>query len=127
MAYAFHACHDGASYAVALWSNPVTNMLPCHWLELRRLAIAPDAPKNTASSFISWMVRYLKKKCPEREKLISYQDTEVHTGGIYRAAGWTMGRRGKSGDWNHTSRFRPTKNGIETNRAEKVRWERDLV
>ncbi len=126
MLHAFHARHADTSYAVALWSNPVTNMLPTRWLELRRLAIAPDAPKNTASSFISWMVRYFRSNFKEADKLISYQDCEVHSGTIYKASGWEIGRTGRSGDWNHPSRFRPVKNGIETNRSEKIRWERDL-
>jgi len=126
MSYAFHARCGDMSYAVALWSNPVTNNLPSHWLELRRLAISSDAPKNTASSFIGWMVRWFRKKAPQHERLISYQDCDVHLGTIYRASGWRVGRIGLSGDWNHKSRFRPTKNGIETNRSEKVRWEKTI-
>ena len=42
--FAFAAHKTGIVYAVALWHNPSARGLPSHWLELRRLAVAPDAP-----------------------------------------------------------------------------------
>lgn len=85
---AFCAHHGGYIYAVALWHNPSARMLPAHWLELRRMAVAADAPHCTASWFLGRMTRYFAVTCPERERLISYQDTAVHKGTIYLAAGW---------------------------------------
>lgn len=87
--YAFKMSFQGVTYAVALWNNPSARTLPGHWLELRRMACAPDAPKYTASRFLALMVKWFRKNTPEREKCISYQDTAVHQGTIYKAAGWT--------------------------------------
>jgi hypothetical protein len=84
--FAFKAEAGGIIYAVALWHNPSARGLCQSWLELRRMACAPDAPKNTASRFLAWMARELKQ---HTDRLISYQDTAVHSGTIYRAAGWT--------------------------------------
>lgn len=133
--YAFLAQYSAVTWAVALWGNPTVRMLPPHWLELRRLAICDGAPKNTASRFLGWMVRYFQQYCPERERCISYQDTAVHTGTIYRAAGWTdakiesrqrgvaerLSRKKKNG-----SLYRPCCNGLDVDLALKVRWEKVL-
>lgn len=86
--FAFRAAFDGVTYGVALWNNPNTRSLPSHWLELRRLAVAPDAPHCAASRMLGQMARYFRANHPNRERLISYQDKAVHTGTIYRAAGW---------------------------------------
>lgn len=94
--------HDGRAYAVAMWSNPVARLLPqMTWLELRRLAISDDAPKNTASRFIGWMARDIRKRFPDVVRLISYQDCEVHQGTIYKASGWrhAEGYKGRKRGW----------------------------
>ena len=131
--YAFHARHGEATYAVALWNNPCTRSLPEHWLELRRMATAPDAPKNTASRFLMWMVRYFRAHAPERERCIAYQDTDVHTGTIYKASGWTAAYTGKrrvrdrSKPRTGTDRmYRSNKNGVAVDAAPKVRWELEI-
>ena len=131
--YAFSADIEGVIYAVALWHNPSTRSLPSHWLELRRLACAPDAPKNTCSRFLAWMVRWFADRCPERERCISYQDTAVHSGTIYRAAGWIPAyisverQRDRTGYRRGTHRrYRTNLNGPEADRAKKVRWEKML-
>jgi len=128
--FAFSAEHSGTTYAVALWNTPSARCLPHHWLELRRMACAPDAPPNTASRFLSWMVRYFKRTFPERERCISYQDTAVHSGTIYRAAGWTPGNsskariRNRNGKRAGTDRlYRWNMNGAESDASAKVRWE----
>lgn len=128
--FAFHAAHEGVTYAVALWNTPSGRCLPSHWLELRRMACSPDAPKNTASRFLAWMVRYFKTNHAERERCISYQDTAVHTGTIYKAAGWSAEYvskpriRDRSGKRTGTARdYRWNVNGIEADASAKVRWE----
>lgn len=100
-AICYGAEFKGIWFAVAIWTHPVARLLPQNkWLELRRLAISPNAPKNTPSRMISIMTRMIRKKSPHLEKLISYQDTEVHTGTIYKASGWTPIDIMKSGsDW----------------------------
>jgi hypothetical protein len=107
-------------YAVAIWSNPVARNLPQQtWLELRRLAIAPDAPRNTASRMMSIMTRFIRRELPEIERLVSYHDTEVHSGAIYRAAGWTATTVNRHGNWTRKSRDRPR----AQSEAAKQRWE----
>ena len=127
ISYAFHARNRDVTYAVALWSNPVARMLPQHWLELRRMACSPEMPKNGSSAFISWMVRYLRGHHKEHERLISYQDTEVHKGTIYRASGWTEAHRSRAGDtWETGNRGRTNKNGDAAIASVKIRWEKEL-
>lgn len=131
--YAFHARHNALSYAVALWNTPSGRCLPQHWLELRRLACSSDAPKNTCSAFLGWMARYFKRLCPEREALISYQDTAIHSGVIYKAAGWQIDFvsksrvRDRSGKRVGTNRmYRWNINGSEQDSSEKIRWKKLL-
>lgn len=119
----FAATFEDTIYAVAIWSNPIARLLPqWEWLELRRFAIAPDAPKNTASRMLAVMVRLIRKQMPRIVHLISYQDTEAHTGCIYRAAGWTPVDVGGCREWKMPGRNRPA---TQSN-AKKIRWEKQL-
>jgi len=127
--FAFRAHFQGETLAVALWNNPSARCLPHHWLELRRMACSPAAPKNTPSRFLGWMVRHFRKVCPEREKCISYQDLEVHTGTIYKASGWAVEyvskarTRDRSKPRVGTSRaYRSNLNGVKIDSAPKARW-----
>jgi len=121
----FAATFEGVIYAVAIWSNPIARKLPQQeWLELRRLAIAPDAPRNTASRMLRIMALLLRKSRPEVTRLISYHDTEVHTGCIYKAAGWERTLVGTSFvTWNRPGRWRPK----DQSTAAKQRWEKSLT
>lgn len=132
--FAFAAEHNGLIYAVALWNNPCTRSLPGHWLELRRLACSPESPRYTSSRFLAWMIRYFITHHANRERCISYQDTTIHTGTIYKAAGWTpvyMGierQRDRSKRRINTTRmYRSNLNGTGPDKAPKVRWERLLT
>jgi hypothetical protein len=121
---------EGKAYAVAMWSNPVARLLPQQdWLELRRLAIAPDAPKNTASRFMGWMVRDIEASMPWVVRLISYQDCEAHKGTIYKAAGWrrSEGYKGRKRGWESCRGGGRHRSG-RTNQAVAVRmrWEKEL-
>ena len=114
--------HKHIAYAVAIWSSPIaanrlTDGDTC--LELRRMAIADDAPKNTASRMISLMRKMIAKDMPHITRLISYQDTEVHAGTIYKASGWTAVARNKGASWTTETRNR----NKEQSTADKVRWE----
>lgn len=116
----YGALHDNRWYAVAIWSNPVARNLPQQtWLELRRLAISPLAPRNTASRMLGVMVRLIRKSHPHVERLVSYHDTAVHSGGIYRASGWTATTVNNDGNWTRPSRNRPR----AQSEAPKQRWE----
>ena len=118
----FVADCEGIYYAVAIWSSPIAaNRLKNgeSALELRRLAIAPDAPKNTASRMLRVMRILIEKKMPHIATLISYQDTEVHAGTIYKASGWTAVCCNNGSDWTTTKRKRSK---VQSS-APKVRWE----
>jgi hypothetical protein len=55
-------------------------------LELRRLCLIDDTPKNAESFFVGWTIRWLKKNT-DWEYIISYADEEQgHSGVIYRAS-----------------------------------------
>lgn len=55
-------------------------------LELRRLCLVDDTPKNAESFFIGYTLRWLRKNT-DWQFVISYADEEQnHTGVIYRAA-----------------------------------------
>lgn len=112
-------------YATAIWSEPsAANRMKDgdKLMELRRLAIAPDAPKNTASRMLRVMKDKIAREYPQLLRLISYQDTEAHTGGIYKAAGWKNAAETEFRPWLH---HRSTEELTQT-RAKKVRWEYTL-
>jgi hypothetical protein len=115
-------------YAVAAWSNPVARLLPQReWMELRRFAIAEDAPRFTASRMLGWMRRDILVRFSEVKKLISYQDLSVHSGTIYKASGWTKAKdfkpraRGWIG-WGN----RPRKGRTNQSVSPRMRWELTL-
>lgn len=58
-------------------------------LELTRLYITDDTPKNTESWFISQSFKWLRKHKPEIKALVSYADPAAgHSGVIYKATNW---------------------------------------
>ncbi len=112
-------------YAVAIWSSPVAaNRLKngSTALELRRMAIAEGAPDNTASRMMKIMRLMVAKQMPHITVLLSYQDTEVHKGTIYKASGWKAVACNKGMDWTTGTRKRNNAQSL----AAKVRWEYTL-
>lgn len=108
-------------FAVAMWTDPVAGNRMSKddvWLELRRLAVSPDAPKFTATWMIGKMIKDIRKRFPDVTMLISYQDTEVHLGTIYAASNWERSGVTKGTDWTTKDRVR---NKTQT-LADKVRW-----
>lgn len=119
-----HICYtaeyENGYYAVAIWSSPVA-LNRMKWgreevIELRRLAIANNAPKNTATRMLSWMTKDLKKRFPELLVLVSYQAVEHHQGTIYKAANWVQSVKSKPTSWHK-------RGAKEQTTSEKVRWE----
>lgn len=118
----FGARYNGDLYAVAIWSSPVAaNRMKNgkQALELRRFAIAPNAPKNTGSRMLSVMKLVIKNQIPDVSWFVSYQDTEVHDGTIYKAAGWTLVGESAGLSWSNKTRVR----NKEQSMATKARWE----
>jgi hypothetical protein len=115
-------CRD-RYYAVAIWTDPVSPTLSCaDTLELRRLAVAPDAPRNTCSRMLAVMARLLHRRFPDVARLISYQAVSTHAGTIYRAAGWTQARETRYRPWDRE--HRPRKSTQQ--QSDTVRWEKVL-
>jgi hypothetical protein len=116
--------HDAIAYAVAIWSAPCARLLNGRgWLELRRLAIAENAPRNTASRMLRVMRLLLGRELPQIRRLISYQDTEAHTGTIYKAAGWQPTALNKCGEWRRPNQGKRRTSVIPQSQAPKRRWE----
>ena len=106
-----------------MWGAPIAREYNGRgYLELRRMAIHDSAPKNTASRMIGWMVREIRKD--GFVKAISYQDTDVHAGTIYKASGWVQGgfRKGGKDAWSCNVRQRAQAQAS----GDKIRWELDL-
>jgi hypothetical protein len=122
-AVSYGAEYQDIIYAVAIWTAPIARMLNGkHWIELRRMAIASDAPHNTASRMLGWMIRDIRNRFPEVVKAISYQDMAVHKGTIYRASGWKIGNKSEGGEWSRPSRYVSPMQTI----SPKIRWELDM-
>lgn len=122
--FAYGAECNNIVYAVSIWGRPVARAYNgTATVELRRMAIADDAPKNTATRMIGWMIRELKKS-GKYTNAISYQDTAVHNGTIYKASGWNPVKVGKD-TWDRPNqRNRRREDSQEV--GAKVRWEISL-
>lgn len=119
----YAAKKDGVYIACGIWSSPVNQNFDFDtYLELRRLAVSDYCPKNTATWMIAKMVKDIKTRLPKIEHLISYQDTEVHLGTIYKAANWRVDAETKFNSWGN-SRNRSK----DQSKADKIRWAYDLV
>ena len=121
----FGARFNGDLYAVAIWSSPVAaNRMKNgrEALELRRFAIAPNAPKNTGSRMLSVMRSIIKNRMQDVSWFVSYQDTEVHNGTIYKASGWKLIGESVGVSWSNKNRIR----NKEQSMATKARWELNI-
>ncbi len=118
----FAATYGGLYWASAIWSSPIAaNRLKNgdKMLELRRMAIASEAPRNTASRMLKLMRHWIVNNFDEITTLISYQDTDVHHGTIYKASNWIAVSQTKDGlAWDQTR-----KRNTAQSTAPKVRWE----
>lgn len=126
----FTAQFNGVYYATAGWSDPVNLQFNGKGvLELRRFAIAPDAPKYSASRLLSIMVRIIKRQRPATTKLISYQDIAAHLGTIYKAQGWTVTEKASThSGWINRGyeKGRGRARRVPQSTTPKIRWELDL-
>lgn len=118
----FAAIYKDVYWATAIWSSPIAaNRLKNgdQMLELRRMAIADQAPKNTASRMLSVMGKWIHYNFEEITTLISYQDTESHHGTIYKASNWVpVNQSGKGVLWDNARKRNPAQSD-----APKIRWE----
>jgi hypothetical protein len=68
------------------------------------------------------MKNIIKKEFSDIDRLISYQDTQVHKGTIYKASGWNAIHKTKGTSWTTKKRTRSKDQSL----ADKVRWEYNL-
>lgn len=113
----YHDCyvaeHDDHWYAAAIWTGPVNrNLNDGRRYELRRFAIAPCAPRYTASRMLAVMARDIRRRRPDVNELISYQLLDTHQGTIYRAAGWEVRHFSKGHEWTGVMRSRPPSQNV---------------
>lgn len=121
----FGAEYKDHCFAVAMWTDPVAGNRMSKdyvWLELRRLAIANDAPRFTATWMIAKMIKQIRKQFPDVTRLVSYQDTEVHSGTIYAAANWKKDTISKFQEWTTGNRER----NVIQSKSDKIRWVYEL-
>jgi hypothetical protein len=86
------------------------------------MAISDGCPKNTATHMLRFMRRWIVANKPTIAMLISYQDTEVHLGTIYKADNWVEASLSQGLAWTTTTR----KRNKEQSLAPKIRWEYKL-
>lgn len=130
-AVCYWATHEGRVFAVAAWSDPVApSQDDGTTVELRRFAIATDAPKNTGSRMLRIMASMVFKKFAAVQRLISYQANAIHEGTIYAAAGWTQENVSKHAEWGIRKRRKraagfvvaPSTRRPSQIQSDKVRW-----
>ena len=118
----YGAKYENEFYVSAIWSSPVAQNRFKHgkqMLELRRMAISPESPRNTATRMLAFMRKDITHRFPDIALLISYQDTEVHLGTIYKADNWVAVAESSGLEWNTAKRKRNTEQSL----APKIRWE----
>lgn len=121
----YAAKYKGEYYAAAIWSSPVAQNRFTYgkqMLELRRMAISKECPKNTATRMLAWMRKDIQKRFTDIALLISYQDTEVHLGTIYKADNWVAVADSPGIAWTTENRERNKEQSL----AIKTRWEYKL-
>lgn len=88
------AWEDGKFIGVVIFSRGANrsigspyNLTQFECCELTRVAMRPH--KCFVSQVLAEAIRFLKKKCPKMQLIISYADIEQgHHGGIYQATNW---------------------------------------
>lgn len=115
----YAAVYNSKFFAVGIWSSPVARSFDGNKvLELRRFAICSEAPKYTATWMLGKMIKLIRKEFPQIKRLLSYQDTGVHSGTIYKAGNWVTTHISRLPNWN---RLRDRKE--PKYRTQKIRWE----
>ena len=114
--------YSGQFWGVAIIGRPIARLFndkPI--LELRRMALRDGVPKNTGSRFLRLIRIFIKNNFPHIKTLISYQDSAVHKGTIYKSDGWEpVGfRKGGKLAWDSSTR----KRNICQADGDKIRWE----
>jgi hypothetical protein len=77
--------------------NSILGVVCFYGSELSRFALVEGLPKNSASKLLSFSCRQFFTDFPDIKKIYSFADDfQGHTGGIYKACGWTLVEERKS-------------------------------
>lgn len=94
--YTYEFSYKGKPFGYAVIGQPCGAKVESFYgtkgkvLELRRLVMTPNRPKNAGSYFLSRIIKDLKNM-NKYEVLIAYSDPNYgHLGGIYRAANFSL-------------------------------------
>lgn len=98
---------DGVLHGIAWWLPPTR--VACEsvdkeqWkrvLSLTRMVLIPGSPKNSCSFLLARSIAYIRED-KRFVALVTYADeSQGHTGGVYRASGWDyVGRTGPYPRW----------------------------
>lgn len=78
-------------YGVSIFSHPIArNEDQTTTLEHSRMALAPNAPRNSASFFMAGCRKWIRDNIPHIKRLISYVPSEHYSGVTYRADNWKV-------------------------------------
>ena len=75
---------------------------------------------------LSVMAKLIRTELPHVWKLISYQDTEVHNGTIYKASGWFVGGHKTNIGKGWVTLGKGRQRGPMQSSADKKRWEKQI-
>lgn len=98
---------DGSLQGIVWWLPPTRvaceSVNKLEWkkvLSLTRMVVLPDVPKNACTFMLSRSVRLIRKD-KRFVSLVTYADeSQGHSGGVYRAANWIyVGRTGPYPRW----------------------------
>ena len=86
------ALTDGLNiYGVSTFGRPVARHEDqVTTLEHTRMALAPNAPRNSATRFMALCRKWIRENMPEVSRLISYVPSDRYTGITYRADNWRI-------------------------------------
>lgn len=104
-------------YGVPCGANRMTNGKIT--LELIRLALCPDCPKNSATRVMSVCEKIIKKVYPRYKYLVSYSDDSRHIGTIYKAGNFKNIGKTEGNDWTNRPGRERSKNLSKT---VKTKW-----
>jgi hypothetical protein len=118
----FGAHYGGMWLAVGIWSSPVNQAYDgLFFMELRRFALSPQCPPDTAVFMLKEMQRRIHLLFPDIHTLISYQGIDVDESPLYEAAAWYKAATTVYRSWSVT-RDRAAPKSI----VPKIRWEYKL-
>jgi hypothetical protein len=108
---AFSLLFGGNLVGISTWGRPTARLEDqVSTLEHTRMALTPEAPRNSGSWFLARNREWIRSNLPEIRRLIAYVNLANHKGTIYLADNWKVVYRKR--DWN-TWKNRAGRQGTE--------------